>query len=103
MHYRRDRFEWLLRANCEDAPAAEQSIIAEASRLRAVADPHAGAAADRLLAALASLDPSAQPYGERLPRRFGRESSVKATADGIWLWTYSPPDRKPGWGEIALR
>ncbi|MCI4590840.1 hypothetical protein MOK15_12155 [Sphingobium sp. BYY-5] len=103
MHVSIDRFEWLLRANREDPAAAETALIAQARHIRAVADPHADAAADRLLDALASRDPEARPLAQRENRRFGRPSSVTRDAAGLLTWTYAPKDREPGWGEIALR
>ena len=103
MHYRRDRFEWLLRANREDAAAAEQAIVAQAVRIRAVGDPNAVGAADLLLDALASLDPAARPQSERLTRRFGRPSSICEDAAGILQWNHTPEEREPGWGEVTLR
>lgn len=103
MHARRDRFEWLLRANREDPAEAEAALVVQAHRIRAVADPHAGDAADRLLDALASRNPAAQPMAVQPSRRFGRTSSVERDGAGLLGWTYLPADREPGWGDTALR
>ena len=103
MHVRRDRFEWLLRANREDPAEAEAALVAQAHRIRAVADPHAGDAADRLLNALASRDSAAQPMAAQPSHRFGQTSSVEREGAGQFGWTYLPVDREPGWGDTALR
>ncbi|HEX8055259.1 MAG TPA: hypothetical protein VF481_01250 [Novosphingobium sp.] len=97
-----DRFEWLLRANRADPIDAEAALIAQANRIRAVADPHANAAADRLLDALASSNPAAQPLAERQSPGVGRASSAAIDAQGLLAWNYAPPSQEAGWGEVAL-
>lgn len=103
MHYSRERFEWLLRANREDAASAERAITAQAAAIRGTGDPHAAATADRLLEALASLDRAAQPLSAPSVQRWGRSSDAREDDSGVLHWDYTPKERKPGWGEVALR
>ena len=103
MHFRRDRFEWLLRANQVDPVEAEQALAIQAQRIRSVDDLHAGAAADHLLNALAALAPNLQPQAERPSWHLGRPSTVSTDAGGRFIWAYEPKDYEAGWGEMALR
>lgn len=102
-HYLRERFEWLLRANLEDADVAARSIAAQAARLREVADPHANPAADRLIDALASLDPESRPLTPPRTWRLGRDTTAEINPASVLSWNYIPGDREPGWGDTALR
>lgn len=102
LHYQHERFEWLLRANVEDAGSGEAAIISHARRLAEIEDEHGARAADLLLDALSSLDPGAQPSAPRQRRLFGRQIAVVEDG-GALKWTYEPKDRDAGWGEVALR
>jgi hypothetical protein len=103
LHFQPEPFEWLLRANIEDAAAAESAIIAQARELAEVDDEHGGEAADLLLDALSALDHRSQPAEASAFHWFRRESTVSTSDDGTLRWEYEPEHRNAGWGEIALR
>jgi hypothetical protein len=103
VHYHDDQFEWLLRANTIDPNEAEQAVIAQALIIAAVDHPEAAQAADLLLEALASLDPTAQPGPPPERVRWGRFGMVETDAEGVTHWDAEVTPGEPGWGERALR
>lgn len=103
VHYLGDQFEWLLRANTVDPHEAGQALTAEAYAIAAVDSPEAKAAADLVLEALSSLDPTAQPGRRPEPIRYGRFDSVEIDAGGVTRWDVAAARGEPGWGAHLLR
>ncbi|MCW6536311.1 restriction endonuclease [Sphingomonas lycopersici] len=102
VHYQRESFEWLLRANTIDAAEASVALVEQANAIRDVGRPAATYAADLLLDALAALAPGARPSTQIEYRLPWPESQRTTVQDGIVHWHHEPASMERGWGEAAL-
>jgi len=103
VHFKREAFQWLLRANLIDPEAAEIALVAQAGRIAEVDHEDAITAADVLLEALGSLDSTAQPSSPPREQGGGATSTVRVDPDGTVHWTPAIDRANPDWGDRTLR